>query len=398
MGEITMSPLLNYAYNVVKNSSNISQFELRAENMSEYVDPDYPCLTITDETMYSHMIHLYASLACVIVGLIGNMLSVLVFSSKDMWPIASNFYLLMLAVSDSMYLLSVFLGRTLTTLRCLYFNDKRIDIINRNAIFCKLFQFMLDLFSDYSTCLIMAFTIERYIACYLPLRYKELCTVWRAKMYCFMILIFIAICIAPSHFLCMDIHDHFDVCIIQPAYETIFFILYVIEMLIFRIIAVLIIIVLNIFVLIKVTKVQKANKRRSSKARHIKNKTKRHEHHNKQLTIILILISTTYTILFIPVVVTFVLWKLARSNMVVLSIHHLYIAKTFAETLYVLGFTINFFLYAVSGRTFRKQLKLILCQSCHPKLNRLRRTKGSHSDVTELETLTSIRSSKVTKQ
>ena len=155
-----------------------------ADNSTEV--PDYACYSITQHEdnfhiMLSHRIFLYASFVLVIVGLIGNTLSVLVFTSREMRTISSNFYLLMLAVSDSCYLLSVFLSKVLTDMRCLHMKDTSDDIYHRFNMMCKLLQYTSDVFSDYSTGLILVFTIERFIAVYLPLKFKEICTLTRAK-------------------------------------------------------------------------------------------------------------------------------------------------------------------------------------------------------------------------
>jgi len=74
----------------------------------------------------------------------------------------------------------VFLSKTLTTLRCWYFVDSPLDIVNRSDVSCVLLQYLSDLFSNNSTCVILAFTVERAIAVFRPMRYKELCTVVRA--------------------------------------------------------------------------------------------------------------------------------------------------------------------------------------------------------------------------
>jgi len=69
----------------------------------------------------------------------------------------------------------------LTTMRCLYFTEARFDIINRSEIACKLLQYLNDLFSDYSTCLILAFTVERYLAAYQPMRFKRVSACTRTQ-------------------------------------------------------------------------------------------------------------------------------------------------------------------------------------------------------------------------
>ncbi|ELT94245.1 hypothetical protein CAPTEDRAFT_27443, partial [Capitella teleta] len=116
------------------------------------------------------------------IGLVGNFFSFLVFSSKDMRSVSSNVYLLLLACSDSFYLISVLFAKILSVLKCIYFTNSAIDPYNNSIVWCSIFQFILDLCSNYSTSLILAFTMERFIAIYLPIRFKDLCTVRRARL------------------------------------------------------------------------------------------------------------------------------------------------------------------------------------------------------------------------
>ena len=134
--------------------------------------------------MMSIRIYFGATLAFVVVGLVGNVLSMLVFKSREMQGVSSNVYLLTLAASDSCYLVSVFLSKTLTTLHCWYFTELALDIVNRGDTWCVLLQYLCDLFSNNSTCVILAFTVERAVAVFRPMRYKELCTVARARCVC----------------------------------------------------------------------------------------------------------------------------------------------------------------------------------------------------------------------
>ncbi len=94
----------------------------------------------------------------------------------------------MLAVSDSLYLVSVFLAKVLIHLRCFYMDEIGIDIYNRSDITCTILQHLMDVFSDYSPCLILIFTIERFFAVATPLRVKDICTIPRAKVVCFVTL------------------------------------------------------------------------------------------------------------------------------------------------------------------------------------------------------------------
>lgn len=344
----------------------------------------------------------FSSLISVVVGLTGNLLSIAVFSSKDMQSMSSNVYLLMLASSDSLYLISIFLSRTLTTIRCWYFPATTMDIANRSSFACILFQYLVDLFSDYSTFLILLFTVERGVAVFLPIKFKELFSVCRARISCLALFLFIAVVIAPHHALFMDVYDEYQVCTVKVNYEDIFAILYVVEMIIFRVLPVLLIALLNVLIIVRVTRLMQAKARRRqltisschegsgggggggagqgltssssasvSKASSVavKRRSKAQER-NFQLTVILILVSSSYVLLYIPVLIHFVLNKLNRSLIIDLNSSLLDVFGNIARALYVSGFAINFFLYTVSGQVFRDQLTAIVCRCL-----RMRQTK-----------------------
>jgi len=69
--------------------------------------PDQACylLDSTASVQLSYNSYLGATLVFVVVGLVGNALSVMVFSAAPMRSFSSNVYLLTLAISDSIYLI-----------------------------------------------------------------------------------------------------------------------------------------------------------------------------------------------------------------------------------------------------------------------------------------------------
>ena len=385
-----MTATLNTSFqlNFTGNSSNETGFH------------DYACVFLEDpwDVLVSHKIYIFVSLFFVLIGLVGNALSIVVFSSGEMRKVSSNTYLLMLAISDSMYLLSVFFTKILTTLRCMFFHNTEADIFNRSVFFCKFLQYLLDLFSDYSTCLILAFTVERFVAVYLPMKFKEICTVKRARLSCLVILFIVAVFIAPYHILFIGRYHNYNVCTVLMEHESKFTILYMVEALVFRIIPVIVIAVLNVFIIVKVSRVTRDRKRRASSKTTCANNNKKNrakkEDKSLQLTIMLILVSTSYVLLYIPVLVHFVLYKLQRSKIILtMSQDAMLIAQNYTRVLYVSGFAINFFLYTMSGRVFREQLEMILCdynknhaRDCYT-MAETRETNYNHNHVNNKEVI-----------
>ena len=73
--------------------------------------------------MLSIRVLFVSSLLFFVVGLVGNGLSMAVFTSREMRTVSSNVYLLALAVSDSTYLVLIFVTKLLTMMRCWYFPE-----------------------------------------------------------------------------------------------------------------------------------------------------------------------------------------------------------------------------------------------------------------------------------
>jgi len=88
---------------------------------------------------------------------------------------------------------------------------------------------------------------------------------------------------------------------------------------------------------------------------------------NLQLTIVLIIVSSTYVLFFLPVLVHFVILTMNQSGVFDVGFKFLDVFGNYAKALHVAGFAINFLLYTVSGRVFREQLLALLCRSrCRP--------------------------------
>ena len=297
-------------------------------------------------------------------------MSMMVFASTEMRKVSSNVYLFILAISDSVYLISIFFTKVITILRCLHGLEKSIDIVNNNTVFCKLAQFVVDLCSDYSTCLILAFTVERYLACYQAFRYKQICTVIRARLICLFILIIIMTSTLPHHVISMGRFMGFDACIVLPDYEDFFMVCYGLETLLYKVIPVFVIAWLNLLIIRKVCRLHRKRKEQRQnyemnvmdKQNHARERRNwANEGRHLQITIMLIVVSTTYVISFFPTMAHWVLWKLQRLDMIAVSYEDMIVAQNFTSILYISGFGINFFLYTVSCKAFREQLQHILC-------------------------------------
>jgi hypothetical protein len=114
----------------------------------------------------SELMALYYTPVIVLFGIVGNILSVIVFLTTDLRKISTSIYLAVLGIIDTCFLLGSFVA-------WLQYFD--IDIYSK-YFFCKFFTFMSGFCSFLSNWIIAAFTIERFIAVVYPLKRRTKCT------------------------------------------------------------------------------------------------------------------------------------------------------------------------------------------------------------------------------
>ena len=103
------------------------------------------------------------------VGLTGNLLSLIVFVCTYMRRLSSSIYLAALAVADTFFLLCLFLSWA-------------TEGLYETEGWCQTFIYVTHISTFLSVWYVVAFTCERYIVVYYPLRRQHLCTTTRAKI------------------------------------------------------------------------------------------------------------------------------------------------------------------------------------------------------------------------
>ncbi|XP_046586020.1 neuropeptides capa receptor [Neodiprion virginianus] len=131
---------------------------------TEQLEPDLAEVVI-------HRIQMYYTPVLVYLGALGNCLSVCVFFNSKLRKLSSSFYLAALAISDTGFLVSLFV---------VWLNMVDVGLFNRQG-FCQFFIFLTTLCSFLSVWFVVAFTVERFVAVQYPLRRQSMCTVTRAK-------------------------------------------------------------------------------------------------------------------------------------------------------------------------------------------------------------------------
>lgn len=168
----------------MEHTKTLTYEESLAGNASSVEPP-----TLVYQTLKSIAIFLsiYFTPAITIVGTIGNILSVVVFMRTKLKKLSSSYYLAFLAIFDTGFLWCYFIE---------WLHIFHIDLYKRNG-FCQLFTFLSNVCSVLSVWLVVAFTIERFVAVCFPLKRQSMYTVRRARCTVFYLVLFHAINCSP---------------------------------------------------------------------------------------------------------------------------------------------------------------------------------------------------------
>ena len=211
-------------------------------------DTDRSCYNYIDDyqVVVAIKVALFISILLVVAGIVGNFISMIVMS-RNLRKHSASVYIFLLAISDSFYLTSTFLGDILPTLKCYFFRLTTIDFVNHSNFACKLYHYFLELSADYSSMIILCFTIERFVAVYKPMKVKRMCRVNKVKLLCFILLLVTSILTAPHKIMMIDMDYH--VCGVSEQWGIIYSFAYFAELAVFRIVPAILIIIFNALII-----------------------------------------------------------------------------------------------------------------------------------------------------
>jgi hypothetical protein len=128
----------------------------------------------------SNKINLFSTIIIVLIGLIGNTLSLIIYSQSKYRLNSSNVFILILAIIDSLFLIVHFFEDTISSLEHYDFAIIYLNIINTNKQMCILTNYLRYTLRSISSYIILAFTLQRYSVVYSPLssRFKSKTFAW----------------------------------------------------------------------------------------------------------------------------------------------------------------------------------------------------------------------------
>ena len=302
--------------------------------------------------------------ALVPIGLVGNTLSFLVMIKPNNRKLSTCIYMAAISVSDNimMYIcLHVFL----------------IDVIETHKwhhMECKFKNLIAFVALQNCTFLILAITIDKYIAIKWPHKAATYSTPKRAKITAACLFVCSFIYNIPHLFLSSFMGD---MCIaygidslITKVYAWFSFVLN-------AIIPFTLLIYMN-FVIMKTVRSSRKSFRDNDRGMDARQKAMKSA--ENQLTIMLLLVTALFLILLCPTYVRFIYLSFADPGTPLEYANQILIFQITIR-LYMTNSAINFFLYCISGKKFRNDLKEILC--CFGKSHPSGNARSDESQSTE---------------
>lgn len=204
-------------------------------------DIEQPGAIQADQTLI--LFELYYTPCLVVLGVLGNSLSVFVFLKSKLKKLSSSYYLAALALSDTFFLIALFL--TWLSLIGLDIYDKPVA--------CEVIIYTSSVSAFLSVWLVLAFTAERFLAVGYPFQRQ---TVWkvshtkRAKTVIFILLILAMLIYTPYFFFAgvRVIEPRGPTCTMMKEWENEMHIFNIFDTVVTYVIPVVGIAVLNVFI------------------------------------------------------------------------------------------------------------------------------------------------------
>jgi len=287
-----------------------------------------------------------------LVGILGNILSIIVLQSKTFRFTTTGVYLPITAAADTLFLLT-------GALEILEMAEI-FDVREYNVWTCRMYKVLHYTGGDVSIWLLVAFTFDRFVAVCFPLSKRRVCT-WKRAVIASITIVLLS--------LAKNLHEFWTrgpeyrangqlrrICGSQKEYS--FFLNYVRPWLVFAVVMAIPFILIMVFNCLIVYGLIKATRTRrmsvavpASRASSATVPTTGSSF--RQTTFMCLSISFTFLICIAPSIVLLIgkpYWKY-RTNMAYKN------AKAISNFLVFINHCINFFLYCVTGQRFRDELK-----------------------------------------
>lgn len=345
----------------------------------------------------SRKINIFASSIAILIGLVGNLLTIFVFGQKKARINSSHVYLLVLAINDSFFLVIHFFEDTIRTYLDIYKDQapscllSLLNITDHHEATCKMINYLRNFLRFSSAYIVVAFTIQRLSIVYKPLspRFKTKKSAWNTvKLISFISLLLNSW--APFLFE-IQTKDSERYCDIIKMYKKLYFKLNIVYTSLIMSLPILIIVTCNSLIIFKTYRDDSNRKRmqknRVKKIKEIKvplrfdkglhaakfmtkphylpfnqllnKQTRNSTNYSKKITLILLLISFSLVILNLPYLISWFVYfcNVAFGSLESNQEHFLFACLQISEIFYVLNYGIKFYIYCTTSSLFNNQLK-----------------------------------------
>ena len=318
-----------------------------------------------------------------VVGVIGNIVSIAVLSRQRMRHTTTSVYLRLLAVFDTVVLLVV-LPRKL-----IYFHSS-VEIKNLNVFACKFVSFLIPSSATLSWCLLSIITIDRLILIRYPVWAKKHCT-RKSALVVSAILVSVIVAVNFHSILfqtlrwkevistanttvrvnarCIPISNRYSV-FREKAWPLIILVVFSITPIILQIVC---------NVLLARELVIRSQKRQASRS--LQDGNDKHERELRSVTRMLTVVSVFFVISSVPQCIQLTLQPYIFKPRIGHNIAKSLLLKAVIQLLMYSNNAFNFLLYTLSGNIFRKELWRLCDEVKHKMLQRIGRNV-IHPDVT----------------
>lgn len=184
--------------------------------------------------------HLYYIPFIISIGLVGNLLSCIVFLNTHLKMRSSSYYLAALATADFGFLIALLFVWLNSQIGWQVFNEDG---------WCEILVYISAVCSSLSVWLIVAFTVERFIAVQYPLHRPHMCTTRRAKTIVIVLIGLSLICHSYAFFTAGVVHHQGDnesgTCDLKPQHLEAMRIISIIDTIVSLIFPLILIVVMN---------------------------------------------------------------------------------------------------------------------------------------------------------
>ncbi|XP_033607700.1 thyrotropin-releasing hormone receptor [Cryptotermes secundus] len=310
------------------------------------------------------------SLILIVLGTIGNCISVLAFFTTKLRKLSSSFYLAALAISDTGFLVALFIS---------WLNSFGVPLFNVSGL-CEMNLYLTYVCSFLSAWLVVAFTVERFIAVRYPLRRPSMCTVARAKVVLASLTLLALILNVPNFWLTqIEIRDNKPICSLNPKFTVLATVINHVDFVVTFILPFFVIATLNAWISLMVWQLARIRRvltltgprERNIHCRRlhqphcaaIPQQSLRSSASQTKVTKMLLVVSTVFLCLNLPSYVLRVRVYVQGSESKSQE-ENLPILQHVAHVLFITNFGINFVLYCVSGQNFRRAFCSLCCSCC----------------------------------